>query len=212
MILHAASTDGGASFRTRRPIAWLRRGASRSGIVTTLAVSRLGRMGICWSQSRSPHRYDPVVACKITDHWVVEPCAPHSAEGRLAGIPPRSGVPGRAALGRRICLRRDIDAAGGRRRAAPWIRPPDHGEPVAGARVTHLRPPRTRMSRHGDVHRRLHRARRHPTASRHRLHRTITESLPAKPDGHLIAAAGARRPERSVSPRIPTASRPETIA
>ena len=68
VILHAVSTDGGASFHTRRPVAWLRRGASRSGIVTTLAVSRLGRMGICWSQARSPSRYDPLVACKITDH------------------------------------------------------------------------------------------------------------------------------------------------
>src|SRR4051812_31203653 len=68
VILHAVSTDGGASFRTQRPIAWLRRGASRSGIVTTLAVSRLGRMGVCWSQARSPNRYDPLVACKITGH------------------------------------------------------------------------------------------------------------------------------------------------
>jgi hypothetical protein len=67
VILHAVSTDGGASFRARRPIARLRRGASRSGIVTTLAVSRLGRMGICWSQARSPNRYDPLVTCKITD-------------------------------------------------------------------------------------------------------------------------------------------------
>jgi hypothetical protein len=68
VILHAVSTDGGASFRTRRPIARLRQGASRSGIVTTLAVSRTGRMGICWSQARSPNRYDPLVACKVTDH------------------------------------------------------------------------------------------------------------------------------------------------
>jgi hypothetical protein len=68
VILHAVSTDGGASFHTRRPIARLRRGASRSGIVTTLAVSRTGHMGICWSQARSPNRYDPLVACKISDH------------------------------------------------------------------------------------------------------------------------------------------------
>jgi len=68
VILHAVSTDGGASFRTQRPIARLRQGASRSGIVTTLAVSRTGRMGICWSQARSANRYDPLVACKIADH------------------------------------------------------------------------------------------------------------------------------------------------
>jgi len=68
VILHAVSTDGGASFRTPRPIARLRQGASRSGVVTTLAVSRRGRLGICWSQARSPNRYDPLVACKITDH------------------------------------------------------------------------------------------------------------------------------------------------
>lgn len=67
VIFHAVSTDGGASFHTQRPVAWLRRGASRSGIVTTLAVSRLGRVGVCWSQARSPDRYDPLVACKITN-------------------------------------------------------------------------------------------------------------------------------------------------
>jgi hypothetical protein len=67
-IVHAVSRDGGASFHERRPIARLRQGASRSGIVTTLAVSRTGRMGICWSQARSANRYDPLVACKIADH------------------------------------------------------------------------------------------------------------------------------------------------
>jgi len=25
-------------------------------------------MGICWSQARSPNRYDPLVACKISEH------------------------------------------------------------------------------------------------------------------------------------------------
>ena len=58
-------------------------------------------------------------------------------------------------------------------------RPWHHGEPVAGARVTHLRSPGARLSRHGDVHRRLHRARRDPTAGRHRLtshHRGIAPS------------------------------------
>jgi hypothetical protein len=83
VILHAVSTDGGASFRTRRPIARLRHGASRSGIVTTLAVSRTGRMGICWSQARSPNRYDPLVSCKITDH--------HGSWSHARRILPRDG-------------------------------------------------------------------------------------------------------------------------
>jgi hypothetical protein len=37
------------------------------GIVTSLAVSQRGRLGLCWSQARSPNRYDPDVACKVTD-------------------------------------------------------------------------------------------------------------------------------------------------
>jgi len=68
VILHAASTTGGAGFSRPDRVALLRRDASRAGIVSTLAVSRHGRLGLCWSQSRSPARYDPVVECKATDH------------------------------------------------------------------------------------------------------------------------------------------------
>ena len=120
---------------------------------------------------------------RVQDHRplrVVEPCAPHSAGGRLAGVSPRSGVPGRTALGRRIrsdATSTRLVAVGARLHG---FGRPYHGEPVAGARVTHLRSPRARMSRHGDVHRRLHRARRDPTPGRHRLHRAIAESLPAR--------------------------------
>jgi len=68
VILHAASTDGGASFSRPERVVLLRRDASRSGIVTTLAVSAGGRLGLCWSQARSLHRYDPTVECRLTDH------------------------------------------------------------------------------------------------------------------------------------------------
>jgi hypothetical protein len=67
VIVQARSRNGGTNFSRPKPIVWLRRNASRSGIVTTLAVSRRGRMGLCWSQARSPDRYDPIVQCKITD-------------------------------------------------------------------------------------------------------------------------------------------------
>jgi hypothetical protein len=68
VILHATSTDGGASFSAPERVALLRRDASRSGIVTTLAVSQGGRLGVCWSQARSRDEYDPMVECRATDH------------------------------------------------------------------------------------------------------------------------------------------------
>ncbi|HEY5988585.1 MAG TPA: hypothetical protein VIV12_19720, partial [Streptosporangiaceae bacterium] len=39
---------------------------SREGIETSLAASPRGRLAVCWSQARSPDRYDPRVACKVT--------------------------------------------------------------------------------------------------------------------------------------------------
>jgi len=68
VILHAVSTDGGARFSGPERVVLLRRDASRSGIVTTLAVSAGGRLGLCWSQPRSRDRYDPTVECKATNH------------------------------------------------------------------------------------------------------------------------------------------------
>jgi hypothetical protein len=66
VILHAASTDGGASFSAPERVVHLRENASRFGIVTTLAASPAGRLGLCWSQPRSAHRYDPRIECKAT--------------------------------------------------------------------------------------------------------------------------------------------------
>jgi hypothetical protein len=66
-VLHAISSDGGASFSAPERVVRLRPDASRLGIVTSLAVSRRGRLGLCWSQAESPDRYDARVACKVTD-------------------------------------------------------------------------------------------------------------------------------------------------
>jgi hypothetical protein len=67
VVLHAISIDGGASFSAPERVVRLRPDASRLGIVTSLAVSRRGRLGLCWSQARSPDRYDARVACTVTD-------------------------------------------------------------------------------------------------------------------------------------------------
>jgi hypothetical protein len=67
LILHAVSRDGGANFSAPERVVRLRPQANRSGIVTSLAVSRRGRLGLCWSQAQSPDRYDARVACKVTD-------------------------------------------------------------------------------------------------------------------------------------------------
>jgi hypothetical protein len=45
----------------------LRPDASRLGIVTSLAASPRGRLGLCWSQAVSADRYDARVACTMTD-------------------------------------------------------------------------------------------------------------------------------------------------
>jgi hypothetical protein len=45
----------------------LRPDASRLGIVTSLAASSRGRLGLCWSQAVSADRYDARVACTVTD-------------------------------------------------------------------------------------------------------------------------------------------------
>jgi hypothetical protein len=67
VVLRAFSTDGGASFSAPERVVRLRPDALRLGIVTSLAVSPRGRLGLCWSQAQSPDRYDARVACKVTD-------------------------------------------------------------------------------------------------------------------------------------------------
>jgi hypothetical protein len=66
VILHAWSTDGGVSFSAPERVVRLRQDASREGIQTSLAASPRGRLAVCWSQARSPDRYDPRVACTVT--------------------------------------------------------------------------------------------------------------------------------------------------
>jgi hypothetical protein len=65
LILHAWSTDGGASFSAPERVAQLRPDASPVGVVTSLAVSPRGRLAVCWQQARSPDRNDPRVACTV---------------------------------------------------------------------------------------------------------------------------------------------------
>jgi hypothetical protein len=65
LILHAWSTDGGASFSAPETVVRLRPDASLAGVVTSLAVSPRGRLAVCWSQARSPDRNDPRVACTV---------------------------------------------------------------------------------------------------------------------------------------------------
>jgi hypothetical protein len=80
LILHAVSTNGGSSFSAPEPVVALRPDASRLGIVTSLAVSPRGRLGLCWSQAESPDRYDARVACKVSNE--------RGAWGRTRGILP----------------------------------------------------------------------------------------------------------------------------
>ena len=66
-IFHSFSVDGGGSFSAPEVVVQLRPDADVEGVVTSLAVSDRGRLGLCWSQARSPDRYDARVACKVTD-------------------------------------------------------------------------------------------------------------------------------------------------
>lgn len=67
VILHAWSGNGGRRFSAPEVVTRLRPDASRLGIVTSLAASSRGRLGLCWSQSLSADRYDARVACTVTD-------------------------------------------------------------------------------------------------------------------------------------------------
>ena len=66
VVLHARSTDGGASFSTPTPIA--NHNADTSvGMVLSLAVSPQGRLGLCWPRPRPDPADVPQVVCQQTD-------------------------------------------------------------------------------------------------------------------------------------------------
>jgi hypothetical protein len=67
VVLHASSTDGGASFSGPVPIVRHDPGASTVGMVLSLAVSPQGRLGLCWPQSRPGPAFVPRVLCQQTD-------------------------------------------------------------------------------------------------------------------------------------------------
>jgi hypothetical protein len=66
-ILHAASQNGGASFGRAKPVAVLAKTKSPEGLVTSLAVSASGRLGLCWSASNRRKTYAPQIACSLSD-------------------------------------------------------------------------------------------------------------------------------------------------
>jgi hypothetical protein len=65
LILHAWSTNGGASFSAPERVVRLRPDVRRFGVATSLAVSPRGRLAVCWSQARSPDPNDTRVACTV---------------------------------------------------------------------------------------------------------------------------------------------------
>jgi hypothetical protein len=80
VVLHASSTDGGASFFTPAPIARHDPDAIGIGMVLSLAVSPQGRLGLCWPESRPGPIYVTQVFCQQTDtqgRWTAtEPLLP----------------------------------------------------------------------------------------------------------------------------------------
>jgi hypothetical protein len=66
-IVHAISSDRGATFSRAEKVLRLRPDASRLGVATTLAVSPKGRLGLCWREAAVANPVDGRVACKITD-------------------------------------------------------------------------------------------------------------------------------------------------
>jgi hypothetical protein len=65
LILHAWSTNGGASFSAPETVVRLRPDASLDGVVTSLAVSPRGLLAVCWQQARSADPNESRVACTV---------------------------------------------------------------------------------------------------------------------------------------------------
>jgi hypothetical protein len=65
LILHAWSTDGGASFSAPETVVRLRPDASLENVITSLAASPRGQLAVCWQQARSADPNDSRVACTV---------------------------------------------------------------------------------------------------------------------------------------------------
>jgi hypothetical protein len=66
VILHASSTDGGASFGPPDRVYTLPPKTTPLGLVTSLAVSPAGRLAVCWSASTRPKVYLPRIGCALS--------------------------------------------------------------------------------------------------------------------------------------------------
>jgi hypothetical protein len=107
VILHAWSSDGGASFSAPKRVVRLRPDASPLGIDISLAASPRGRLAVCWQQARSPDRNDPQVACTGTAErggW-----GPQQAI--LPGNPDRQYLPAAAFQGERLWVAAYVSTA-----------------------------------------------------------------------------------------------------
>lgn len=107
VILHAWSTDGGASFSAPELVVRLRPDASPLGIDISLAASARGRLAVCWQQARSPDRNDPQVACTLTAErggWGPQ-------QPILPGNPDRQYLPAAAFQGERLWVAAYVSTA-----------------------------------------------------------------------------------------------------
>jgi hypothetical protein len=107
VILHAWSSDGGASFSAPEIVVRLRPDASPLGIDISLAASARGRLAVCWQQARSPDRNDPQVACTVTTRrggWGPQ-------QPILPGNPDRQYLPAAAFQGERLWVAAYVSSA-----------------------------------------------------------------------------------------------------
>jgi hypothetical protein len=65
-IVHRASRDGAATFGARETITVLPRGTTPVGLVSALAVSPTGKLGLCWSQSTAPKAFVGRILCAVS--------------------------------------------------------------------------------------------------------------------------------------------------
>jgi hypothetical protein len=144
LILHAWSTNGGASFSAPETVAQLRPDASLAGVVTSLAVSPRGRLAVCWSQARSPDRNDPLVACTVrARHGGWGP-----AQQILSGNRDRQYLPAAAFQGERLWAAAYVSSATSTRLVAVRGEGNHFGQPVTvnrwpvpGGRICAPHPP-----------------------------------------------------------------------